>query len=247
MALSDLSAIQDFLRKRKATYVTTARERPSDGSLMLYVPKELVGEKVTGELTSLRQLQNLKKAIQRKFGYKAEVIFFTDDTHQVIEAGLFKSLNQKFNGAVVSIFLSFSQPLKVRVFIEVASLDEELQNEVGQFLVETLSKTDIVVEAIDWLDSPLALPSPLAMLRMLKTCQPISLEALLSILQADFPAVSDEWLRHRLDYLRKKQLVLRQQDKTYVLSGLALRVTPAGTRRASSDIDRALALGRRKW
>jgi len=41
---------------------------------------------------------------------------------------------------------------------------------------------------------------------------------------------------------------MRQKSTgTYVLTDSALGVVPAGARYTSSDIDRALALGRRKW
>ena len=242
-----LSAVQEFLGKKKAFYVSSVRERPSDGALMLYVSRELIGAKVSNGITSWRQLRNIQKSIEHKFSCGTEVITFTDEAHQVLEAGLFKAINQKFNGAVVSLFLSFVEPLKTRVFIEVAALHDKMQREMRNFLVETLAKTEVEIEEIEWFDSPLSLPNSIALLRTLKTSQPVTLNGFASIVQKSFPAASKDWLSHRLDYLRKKELVLRQKDATYVLTTSALRLTPAGTRRASSDIDRALALGRRRW
>ena len=58
---------------------------------------------------------------------------------------------------------------------------------------------------------------------------------------------SKNWIEAKVDNLRKKSMIIRQRDGSYALTNLALGIVPHGLSNKSSDIDRILELGKRKW
>lgn len=246
--LINIEEIKSYLASKKNTYVTDVRIRSSDETIMLYVSQERLSPKVKLGLTSPRQLNNLKKDITQKFLSNAEVIIFQNDEQKDLESGFYQILNRKFDEQIISLYISFREKSVVDGFIEVANLSEQLQTEITKHFNIVLKNTELSLGSLYWLDSPADFPTIIALLRILKVLQPVSIKELVVEVQKNYSSVSDEWLNHKLDLLRKKGLIFRQKiSNTYVLSGEALKVVPAGARRTSSDIERALALGRKKW
>jgi hypothetical protein len=67
-------------------------------------------------------------------------------------------------------------------------------------------------------------------------------------LSKDYPALRIDGLNKQLDKLIKKKFLIRERDtETYVMTALGLNLLPQIASRNSSDIVRALDLGRRKW
>lgn len=248
LVLINIDEIKSYLANEKKTYVADVRIHPSDETVMLYVSQDRISSKVHPGLASLRQLNNLKKDITQKFSRNAEVILFQNDAQKELESGFYQILNRKFDGQIISLYISFRDKSVVDGFIEVANLSEQLQIEITGHLNSVLKNTELQLGSLYWLDSPADFPTIIALLRVIKVLQPVSIKELIVEVQKDYSSVSEGWLNHKLDFLRKKGLIFRQKiNNTYVLSGEALRDIPAGARRNSSDIERALALGRKKW
>jgi len=92
------------------------------------------------------------------------------------------------------------------------------------------------------------IPSAIAVLRGLKATSPALPETLSGFLEeSGFVVPPERWVDAKLDWLRKQNLVLRRDDGCYVLTEPGLRVVPHGKGSSSSDVQRALALARRKW
>lgn len=248
LVLINIEEIKSYLASKKNTYVTDARIRSSDQTIMLYVSQDNISSKVKSGLTSFRQLNNLKKDITQKFSSNAEVIIFQNDEQKDLESGFYQILNRKFDGQIISLYISFRDKSVVDGFIEVANLSEQFQTEITEHFNLVLKNAELQLGSLYWLDSPADFPTIIALLRVIKVLQPVSIKELIVEVQNDYSSVSEGWLNHKLDLLRKKGFIFRQKiSNTYALSGEALRVIPAGARRNSSDIERALALGRKKW
>lgn len=248
LVLINIDEIKSYLASKKKTYVADVRIRPSDETVMLYVSQDRISSKVHSGLASLRQLNNLKKDITQKFSRNAEVILFQNDAQKELESGFYQILNRKFDGQIISLYISFRNQSVVDGFIEVANLTEQLLTEISKHFNSILEDADFQLGSLYWRDSPADFPTVVALLRVIKVLQPVTIKELIVEVQKNYSSVSDGWLNHKLDLLRKKGFILRQKiNNTYVLSGEALRVIPAGARRNSSDIERALALGRKKW
>jgi hypothetical protein len=135
----------------------------------------------------------------------------------------------------------------VNSHIEVSDLSDDLKESIQEYYLNRLSEVDLKSGVIHWVDSANDLPSLIWLLRFLKKNQPIKIKDFIEMTCVKYPSISEKWLNHKLDQLRKKDLVIREKSDTYCLAANGLNIVPAGSYSASSDIDRALALGRRKW
>ena len=163
-----------------------------------------------------------------------------------LEISLFTLLNRKFDDEIISFFISIKSGNVIDSWIEVDDLDEEKQVEVQEHFKHLLSDIDLTIGDINWLDSPADLPSDMALLRKVKINQPIDIINLCLEL-SDYTSVTEKWINRNLDRLRKKGFIKRQHNGGYVLSHKGIATVPAGKNYHSSDIDRVLALGKRKW
>ncbi len=243
-----MSEIQAFIKKQYTNFDFKVRIRPSDETIMLYIPQDNLGEKADKKQISIRQLNNLKRKLINRFSKNSEFIFIQNSYQQDLEAGFFQMLNRKFDRNIISLYTSFHGNDSVDAFIEVGQLNEGLQQNIEDHFKKILSDASLNLGVLHWLDSPYVLPTVNILLRVIKTTQPVKLDEILRKIRPSHTSVSDKWLNHKLDQLRKKGFVKRQKSTgAYVLTDEALQVIPAGTRRASSDIERALALGKKKW
>lgn len=241
---------EDVLRavdKRLKKFISDVRFRPSDEAILLYVPREKVAEKVKLGFTSRRQLENLKKRLSKIFSKNVEVIYIVWDTHLELEDAFYQMLKHKFPDQVMSFYMSFKDKVTVNTWIEVSELTDNLKKNVEEYYLIILNESGLISGVILWIDSVNDLPSFPWLLRYLKTKQPINLENFVDAISGRFPSANQKWLSHKLDQLRKKELLIREKSGYYCLSAKGVSIVPAGAKYKSSDIDRALALGRRKW
>lgn len=233
--------------RRLIKFVNEVRFRSSDGTLLLYVGLEKVADKVSPGFTSNKQMNNLANRLAKNFSSEVAVIYTIKEGHDDLENAFFQILKQKFTDQILSFYISYSDKTTVNTWLEVSELSDKLKNRIEEYYIKLLQEADLSINSIQWIDSNLDLPSIPWLLRFLKANQPLNLSSIMKVLVKEFPTINDKWLNHKLDYIRKKGMLIREKDGNYCLSFKGLSVVPAGTRRSSSDIDRALALGRNKW
>lgn len=244
----NIEDIKEYLDSHKNNYIFEIRLRPSDETIMIYVSQEKVASKASSDAISFRQLNNIKKDLANKYSRNVEIILVQNAAQQELESGFFQMLNRKFDDQIVSLYVSFRHGAIVDAFIEASNLTAQLECEITEHFKTILNDAELSPGNITWLSSPSDLPTLPALLRTLKILQPVNLHGLTTAMQASYRSVSDKWLSHKLDQLRKKGLVIWQKSSgTYAITGNALGIVPAGTKRTSSDIERALALSKRKW
>lgn len=243
----DIAKLQKYLEGKKYDFIIDIRHRPSDDVILLYIPQEKILEKSKKGYTSNRQLEFIKKNIAKEYEMTAEVVVTQSEDHFDLEAGVFQILNRKFEDKVLALYLSFGGDEVVNVWIDVVGLNQELLDNIEEHLRSILAEANIIVGAISWTSTESEFPTLAGILREIKINQPIELQKLLDLLHEDYASISDKWLNRKLDQLRKKGFLRREKNGCYVLTALAIASVPAGTRYTSSDIERALALGKRKW
>jgi hypothetical protein len=236
-----------FLQPRWHSIITRVRIRESDEAIILYVPRSNIAATVKKGFTSSKQLENLKKGLSDAFSTEAEFVFTQSESHNELEAGFFQLLRRSSNGAVKSLFISFSNEDLVDTWIEVDVFSESEKKNLDAFYGEILKNTNLEKGNIFWIDIESEKPSVPAILRTIKVLQPVKIDVLCSELLNIYPGVNERWLKSKLDLLRKKYFVHWQRPGTYVLTSAALSAVPTSTNRTSSDVKRALALGRKKW
>lgn len=243
----DEDEIKAHLEAADRDYVIDVRVRTYDEAILLYIPRERVAPKVKKGFTSLRQIKNLQKHLGEHFSTAVDVIFVKSESHSDLEAGFFQLLNRRFNERLISFYISFADEKTIDSWIEVQGLDELLETQILEYFSELINGADLILGDIQWSGAKINLPSTPALLRLIKTLQPIEVGALLESLKENYDSVDEKWLTKTLDNLRRKGVLHWQKPGSYTLTADSLAFVPAGTRRSSSDIDRALALGRRKW
>jgi len=245
--LSDIKKVKKYLEDKKYDFIVDVRHRPSDDVILLYVLQKKILQKARKGYTSNRQLEFIKKKISEEYGANAEVVVTQSEDHFDLEAGVFQIINLKFDDRVIALYMSFNSEKCVSLWLDVVGLNQELLEDIEKHLRSILAEANVLVNAISWTSTESDMPTFPAILREIKICQPIDLDGLLEILHKNYISISDKWLNRKLDQLRKKGFLRREKNGFYVLTALALASIPAGTRHTSSDIERALALGKRKW
>lgn len=247
----DLKEIQKFLEDRKATFIEEIRLRPSDDSLVATIPSNSLGDKAVEGKTSWRQLTYIKKALKEKFNTDIEFVISKSEAHGKLEDGMFGVLEQKLPGVVQLCFFSFPRPGFADVWLEFQQgglITGESKEKIEIVIKDYLKITDVNEYVVHWGLGELSLPTTVAILRAIKIAAPATLEDVEHHLSKnDFSWPSRTWLKNKLDLFRKNGFLLRQHDESYVLTQETLSKIPHGNFRTSSDVERALALGRRKW
>jgi len=241
--------LQDYLKETNVSFFEKIRLRKSDDTIILSVDRSKVAAKATSDMTSERQLSNLKQKISSKFNTNVEIIFTVNKAHYEMEAGFHQILNHKFGQKIITFFLSFISDNKINVMLELDSIHPEIKKDISDSLQTLFDESGFSINNIFWIDSsPFNLPTNIELLRLIKDYQPISALNIIEKLTAQYEIIDIKWLNRKLDLLRKKGFVIRQSENgTFVLTMEALSLIPAGTRRTSSDITRALAMGKMKW
>lgn len=123
--------------------------------------------------------------------------------------------------------------------------DFELQG-IAEHLRNYLSVLNLRLAKLEVIDS-VAKPTSTTILRTIRKHAPVGQEELASALRAQsFELPGGRWLNHALDRLRKAGQVIRGQDGKYYVTYQTLLQLGTSKRRTSPDVQRLLALGRRR-
>ncbi|HPE80755.1 MAG TPA: hypothetical protein PKZ35_12185 [Gammaproteobacteria bacterium] len=240
-------SIESFLAQRRATYVAKIKIRQNDDVVLLTVPVENIGRTSGAGKTSKRQLTYLTKAISEEFGAEAVIIYDQGDQFSQIETALCAALKKQYGEHIASVVLSLESMDRAVAWIECQS-DDSPTGEIEKLVSEFMSLMGVEKVDVHFLYEADQTPSLVVVLRTVKTAQPCKIQDIRSaLIEKGYPLLREEWIQGKLDLLRKKEVIVRQNDGSYCLSQLGLMVTPHGTYRSSSDVERALALGRAKW
>lgn len=191
---------------------------------------------------SNRRLNDFKATLAAK-GRRVEFLLH-DASGLDLEVGLRATLLYAFPNDLRNVFLS-ADGSKARVWVEPkhALNDEEvkvIEKKAGDFLEVLGIQLHSLVATGDE-----NLPSNFACLRVLRQVAPASFDELKLELAKGFTIPSDDWLKRRLDSLRRAGKVVWIADGFYACSLDALRGLGSARGRHSPDVRRLLALARR--
>jgi hypothetical protein len=203
------------------------------------------------------RLDAIQEAFSARFGIDLEILRiptdFENGTREDLEAGLRGYLNQRFSRLVENCRISSTSGGKFDVFLEPEIGTSREMSRITRMAVEYavsefLSFLGLRPARVHWTASLSHTPSLIVLLAAVKSTAPANLESIDQALrERDYPSTKKDWLRRKLDLLRKRGLVVRSQEGWYTLTERALAVLPVRNSRASSDVTRALALGRKTW
>lgn len=240
-------AISNFDGIRTEYCISDFIVRASDGILVLYVPKDKVSDKAQKGFVSLKQLNNLQSKLKIEFDTSTEIVLLDADSLIKVGEGFVALLKSTFPDIITDARISFLNAHRVSATIVLSEFVESSKKEaVEAFLTAVLTPAHIELQALQW--DEVELPSLIEILTTTKKFQPVKLDNLYDFLSKDYPTLRIGWLNKQLDKLIKKKFLIRERDtETYAMTALGLNLLPKIASRNSSDIVRALDLGRRKW
>jgi len=245
----NVSEIQAFLAAREASFVSAVRLNEMSRTVLLEIPRDRVRSTSGNGFTSKRQLTFISRAIEKRFDLRVLTAFRDSQQHTDLESGLRAMLVRRFAGLVDDARMSFPTSDHALVWVTLGTAPDATSAEVRAQVENFLLESQIACDGIEFLSPALPEPSTTAILRTVKTLAPVGLEGIAADLRKrGMPSPSDRWLAGRLDSARKRGLLVRQKIGTYVLTAAGLQVVPHTRSGSSSDVDRMLAMAkRRQW
>lgn len=214
----------------------------SDRSKSFFVRVAVSRDSDNLQRPSNRRLNELKASFASE-GVRVEFLLH-DLQGQDIEAGLRATLLYAFPNTVRNAFLSI-QDRQAQVWIEPKhSLSTEEVRAIEQKAGDYLEGVGINVYKLVSVGNE-NLPGNLACLKLLRQLAPVSVAGLKEKLEINFSVPSEDWLKRRLDALRKAGKVVWIGDGTYACTLDALRGLGSERGARSPDVSRLLALARR--
>lgn len=242
------SAVAEYLKSRKADYVTSFHLDEVSNTLVLEIPLKTVKETSGKGYTSKRQLAHLRRLMREKFSVNVVTAFRQEHQLDSLEAGLEALLVRRFPGDVSGVYMSFVTGDSAQIWVSLKSetMDASVL-QISEQAQDYLGAAALKVEDIEFISPSAPEPSIAAILRALKVLSPARVDAVLEYLKSrGFFIPNDRWLSRRFDVARKKGLVIREHRGTYVLTTAGLALVPHSRSRSSTDVERMLILSRRK-
>jgi hypothetical protein len=246
---SRIDELKQFLADKTFGFISEIRPSYSGKfHFTIFVSADRVSRRAGKGLTSEAQLSLVARAIKEELDLEIQWVITPSDQADALEAALRKLIEQRYPHAVASIYISSPKIAPVSVWVEMRREVERLptQNALETIVKEFFDLFDVKEVAV--ICESDHVPTDPMILRRIKKSAPVKISELAGDFQAQgFVIPNERWLNSRLDRLRKKGLLIRSAEGTYVLSEAGTRTVPHNRNRSSSDIERALALGRRKW
>lgn len=192
---------------------------------------------------SKRKLLEIKNQLADK-GVQVDFLL-RDERASDVEAGLRASLLHSYDSYVRNVYASIDGGA-VNVWIEPERDIEEVFKSLEGSVATFLSSLDLVVGHVT-LTADENLPSIFACLKTLRTIAPASLPELRDrLIDKSFAVPSIDWLKRRLESMRKKGLVVWLEGNRYALTLSSLQRLGTVKGRSSPDVERMLAMARRR-
>lgn len=247
---SKLPILKEFFSARGIDFISNIEPgRTPQIDFIVSVSGDRIAELAGRGQISHRQMVLLQTLVKKHTGFNIEWVVTPSERSNSIEGALLELIELKHPRSVSGIFISAFNKSPVSVWIERHSENtkppelNDLQVLIEQFLMLYGIRDPFVTDGVG-----ANLPSTPVILRRIKVHAPITTDALAQILQSEGLSLPDSrWLQRNLDRLRKQALLSRSKAGKYCLTEKALGVVPRSRNRTSSDVERALALGRRKW
>lgn len=246
--MSELLLIQQYLSARGLVYIVPRMLNPNSSTLILEVPRDRVGDIASKGKTSRRQLTFVSKSLEKKHGKRVIVTLRDAQALDDIAVTLRAVLKHAFPDLVSDVHVSFATGTAAVVWVEPTTIiDSKAIEQLKMAATRKLAEFGVMCQAFDIVLPPLPEPSTTAILRSIKVHAPASLATVnQDLIRRGFSCPSEKWLSYKLDVARKRGLLLRDQDGRFLLTASGLEVVPWSRTASSSDVDRMLALARRK-
>lgn len=236
----DISAILE--REGVSVLGTVIRDSGGGDHSFVYIPVHRNGD--GHQVPSNRSLHRVRDVLKDQ-GIVVEFIL-TDAQTQNIEAGVRATLLHAFGDDIRNVFLSMETRGSAIVWVEQKNeIQAPMKLAIAKKAAIFLKEVELELKSV-LVTNDENLPGKLAFLKAVRQVSPADLPSLTSeLMSRGFSVPSDDWLKRKLDTLRKSEAIVRLGSGHYVL--LSKTVEALGTVRAgrSPDVSRLLALARK--
>jgi len=249
LASKNTENVHKWLRSRRFPGGVSILDGSREKEVMVFVPSSSLGPKAAPNRTSLRQMAHLKRIAARNLGLQLDFKVTMDEADiEGMEAGLDALFRRGLPNRKLHCLLSISLGGQVDLWVDELLgelISQKELEDLRTLAADYLKKANLVLHEVHLAGS--YLPSTAIVLRSVKVVQPATVESVASeISRQGFASVPPRWVKAKLDCLRRGGLVIWQRG-VYSITGAGLLVLPISRSRLSSDVERALALGRRRW
>jgi hypothetical protein len=240
--------VSGFLRTCGLPFVPVARFNAATNTLILDIPADRVAQSAGAGKTSRRQLAHLRGSLERDHKMSVLIAFRSSQQLTEIELGLNGLLQRVFPGKVSSFVASFPNDTTADAYVFLGEgVDDALSAAMQELITAHLTDAGFSALSVHLLRSEKPKPTLAAILRSVKLLAPVKLSDLIRHLDIrGFSCPDERWLAAKLDVVRKRSLVVRSAAGKYALTTEGMAVVPYSKSRTSSDVERMLALARRK-
>jgi len=242
--LSSNDFINDIIQQYNMLNVFSINEFTS--TMLIEVPLDKVKPTVMPGYISKRQLNNIIKKIENELHCKVLVSYQPTENKDNIQAGLLAITKAQLKNKIVSVNISFLDSKNATVYVFSKNITLEQREKIDSLICEYLHSTNINTNSIEHHTVQHPEPSLMILLRTIKVNYPIELESLRETLEKNGNYIpSKDWLNSKVDALRKRKLLTRDQAGNYRLTQSGLEQVPITKSRNSSDIERILSLAKK--
>lgn len=242
--------VRNALREVGFAEAEEIRPLDVDGRINLLVPKRILLDASSEGRRKTRQIAKVRLALHQALKSEVVVTPWTDPLFAELEAELGRVAKKCLSADYVFVHaVHTSLGGDLGVFVRRSEdLVEKERDAATKKLKATAKEFRIAFHSITIARSESPAPSGPAILRALKRLQPADAGQVAAGLTSSGqlpPSVA--WLRNQLDSLRKKGFAQWDASGAYRLTLSGLAVLPQTRGRQGADVERALALARRRW
>ena len=221
---------------------------PSDDGFFVSITGELSGKSAFYAQRKRRELLRAVRAKATELGTPCTIHLTVDDAIERLEQLLSAQLRIE-SPSVASVSLTLPRRNIVAIHITTDIIfDESHKRLLHKTAKRLIHHHGLDLQDITFLGPAASIPSDAAILRSVRVIQPSSIQGLASDLEArGFKIKSRRWLQHQIDRLRQGGFVIASKNGPINLTGQAVANLPSFRGSRTADIERALAMGRRRW
>lgn len=252
MVSERLNLVREFLLARQVPVVGSPIWSPSGGTVIVTVARDDVGPRAEAGKTSKRQLVAIRRTLLRRHGISVDFVIAPSSRLPEIETELRGVVSAALVDIVPDVLVTEALPGVMNVWVVSARPEGDLTPAARERARDSTSRYlkahDLLLGEFGFLTTARGSARPVDILKAVKVSQPASDAAIKAQLLEDRISYgSDKALRGQLDILRKRGLIARLRTGSYVITARGLSVVPRRRGGESSDVKRALALGKRRW
>lgn len=247
--MDNLDVLKSYLASKGFALASEIRELSNTESFLILIPEESIGESIEKGKTSKKQLIFLKKQIKTDLRIEVDFLPIRGVVQRTISFVVNSAITKNFKTQPVTCAGTSLEKNLVDIWLEAdREIPEEemalFKKDVQEYLTGLFK---LSLGEVHLFCPERNTPSDIAIIRAVKTIEPADLEAIYDFcIRRGFHIPSPSWLQGKLDKIRKGKQVFRQKNGTYLVTEVGLSVIPS-MGWSSSDVERALALGRKKW